>query len=1541
MGQIFKASQTSLDRVVALKLLPKSMARDRALVERLYREAKAAARIIHPNVVQIYSVGEEHGVPYFAMEYVEGDDLEKMLSGGRRFTLEEAIDLVAAVALALSAAGELGIVHRDIKPANIMITKAGVVKVTDFGLAKPTASADAMNITQAGYIVGTPTYMSPEQAEGTDVDIRSDMYSLGVVFYELLTGMPPFIADSPAALIYKHVHEDPRLPSEANEAVPPELDSILLKCLAKKKEDRYTSPGDFLADLLALRRNLGVEAGNTIVFDTSQAERFVGKTPPPVDSAVSTKPRDTVESKSPFAALTTIMGAVVAGVVIIVAVGGYLLYRKSHTSGGPDTPVPQPPVVSTQPPPPRKGDVQVDFAFLETAIPKGTTCLLRSKDGASPLPYTRLNLKEGSYSIMLTRDGYLPLVRTFTVEEGEVLPALRPELFQMEPRPELVAAYDDAKKLLEQEDLEGALAALEKAMNLDPGYLDTAALAASIKTTLDSAVKAREEKWEKATEFYAKGEFEHAVKLLKDINTDNIHFTEAQNIIKLAEDRLAELAKIRTACMEAIKKGEVSNAEKELAALEKVAGERPAAQIFLRENKRLLAELRDHMAAADSKDLSDAEKKKRLLAIMKIAPLYKPARTAAEKLDERLQARSIAQGMLATAQGLFDKDQFQECIDTIAKAREAWSEGLPGMDELAERARLGTVRLGLSDTLAAWRQVLCGAAPARNPFVDAALADKTRTYVSGAPFPVRKFDIVLTGFTETQNGIDADVSFMVVLDPTPAGEFMLNGVLKTSFILSGASYYVKAVTLGNGDAKGDSEEADPGKLQRGTVKSRDGALVRVDFDSPDTIPLGETVLFYGEGEVVLFPYSDKVALRRPKVVARGRVLRRVPGGVTVDIGAPVEPVAEGTLAVYDPGQPAVTTPPRVLSLKGTVASSTTSTPIELKADVANPDDAPAAFSWSATGGRLLAELTPTPVNTWYPPSEPGKFKVAVALKTGAEKTSSAEVEIEGLGPTGKLPQGYRSEGLLSIGGGVFQQVRHIAFDSANNAYVLDGLARKIVVLAAGTLRTAGEYALPRGGDFQAIAVYGGKIYLLDTTRAAIIRCALDEKEGLKPEVSFGGKGNGNGFLNKPVDFAILRDGTILVVDQMSQSIESFAPDGRFLFSIGAPGKSTGNLDKPVAIVADKSNDYHVLDAGRSAVLHFRVARLIGESILAERDVPAADMAYDAFMDRLVVLSENGDGYARTNFTWKKIFAGGTEVGQVKDPVTVAADRMGVLYVADRRGKAVELFREDAFAGQLGGEILDSVDRFAIAGDGSMYLLDGRNALVGKISSQGALIGRFGGRGKGAVMNSPGDIEAGPDGSLYILDQQRRQVLKFSSAGELLGTIGESGKLPAKQLLQPIDMFVSGDHIYVLQDTGQYCVHIYSAKDGSLLQAFPGMNDERLRSVQAVAADAAGNIRVVVARKPLHVFSPQGGLVTVGKTNLTPVNASAASPDGTIAFLDGARNVLYVFGPGDEEKLVAVDLSKLVQEPLDISTDAFGGIWVLGNRGHLVRLVPVW
>jgi serine/threonine protein kinase len=255
MGVVYSAKDPLIGRTVAIKTINLGLMReDKAEYEgRFYQEAKAAGCLSHPNIVTIYDVGKSDDVAYIAMEFLEGRELRDILNDGQRLSVDQALDIVIQVALGLDYAHEHGIIHRDVKPSNIMVIRDGHVKITDFGIARMASSTVR---TQTGMVLGSPKYMSPEQVMGQSIDLRSDIFSLGVLLYELLTGKTPFNGENISAIMYQTVNTVPPAPSTLNPGVNEMLDLIIAKAMAKELDDRYQNAKELANDLRVCRGTL-------------------------------------------------------------------------------------------------------------------------------------------------------------------------------------------------------------------------------------------------------------------------------------------------------------------------------------------------------------------------------------------------------------------------------------------------------------------------------------------------------------------------------------------------------------------------------------------------------------------------------------------------------------------------------------------------------------------------------------------------------------------------------------------------------------------------------------------------------------------------------------------------------------------------------------------------------------------------------------------------------------------------------------------------------------------------------------------------------------------------------------------------------------------------------------------------------------------------------------------------------------------------------------------------------------------------------------
>ncbi|MFM7880033.1 MAG: Stk1 family PASTA domain-containing Ser/Thr kinase [Acidimicrobiaceae bacterium] len=342
MAEIFQARDILLDRPVAMKVLFPEFATDPAFVERFRREAQAAANLNHPNIVAVYDWGKVNNTYYIAMEYVNGRTLADILKQSGTLTPMQVCDVMSEVASALISAHQNGVIHRDIKPGNILVSTTGQVKVADFGIARALGAGVEQGLTQTGAVMGTATYFSPEQAQGVSTDQRSDIYSLGVVMYEMLSGTAPFTGENAVAIAYKQVHEYAMPLDQRLASIPPEVAAIVAKCMEKSPADRYSSAEEvrdelrrFVEGMPVLAVSAKKEAGRTtqvlpqtdvnattVISAQDAATELLPKTSATKNVKTNYPPYD---DKSPQRTAVFVFGALFAAIILLA--GGLFLYQ--------------------------------------------------------------------------------------------------------------------------------------------------------------------------------------------------------------------------------------------------------------------------------------------------------------------------------------------------------------------------------------------------------------------------------------------------------------------------------------------------------------------------------------------------------------------------------------------------------------------------------------------------------------------------------------------------------------------------------------------------------------------------------------------------------------------------------------------------------------------------------------------------------------------------------------------------------------------------------------------------------------------------------------------------------------------------------------------------------------------------------------------------------------------------------------------------------------------------------------------------------------
>ena len=333
MAEVYLAEQRSLGRQVALKVLNHSLSTDASYVQRFQNEARAAASLVHPNIVQIYEVGNDNGFHFIAQEYVAGKNLNQILDREGAFQPALVLDILRQVVSALCKAHELAIVHRDIKPENILLSNSGEVKVADFGLAR-VQNTDTKTLTQVGVAMGTPLYMSPEQVEGRTVDVRSDIYSLGVSCYHLLAGIPPHTGDTALAIAVQHLHNTPEALENVRSDVPSAMSRIVHKMLAKKPEGRHAAPSELLVELRELTQIAAQEGWASASEDWSMSEWIATE---PARTRKGEELQQFMKAESRLQTVGANWGRVAIGLVVAALLGllfGAITRPRLYLAGG-------------------------------------------------------------------------------------------------------------------------------------------------------------------------------------------------------------------------------------------------------------------------------------------------------------------------------------------------------------------------------------------------------------------------------------------------------------------------------------------------------------------------------------------------------------------------------------------------------------------------------------------------------------------------------------------------------------------------------------------------------------------------------------------------------------------------------------------------------------------------------------------------------------------------------------------------------------------------------------------------------------------------------------------------------------------------------------------------------------------------------------------------------------------------------------------------------------------------------------------------------
>lgn len=713
MGQVYLGRQVSLDRKVAVKVMPKSMSSNPSAIKRFEREAKSAANLVNPNVVQIYHFGVERDVPYFAMEFVEGKDLDVMIKEGHKFSVEETIEIMTGVLKALAAASRQNLVHRDIKPGNIMISSDDVVKVMDFGLAKVAEMQD-QTITQAGMIIGTPHYMSPEQGKGEELDTRSDIYSLGVVWYQLLTGELPFKADTPTAMIYQHAYEQPLPPRSINPEIPEGVEQMVLKMMEKDPANRYQKPKETLEDLNYFR--MGTLTPGAFTPSSTPPSSVHSDVTMPISQADI---RREGRSRAPM-----IIGLALLAVLVVGALGVFLFWADLF--GTPEIVKPDNTGTAvstgnsagaTTGQKTSEGTITADKGEKTAILPLSELEDLLSDD-------VRVEMKEpgrtesivvdfhdvrkqwGPYNFKFSRGkGYLPITHVVSLDNNGVSPPFSELDLSFVPRGELKDPYDEGERnYIEAEThfkgdrmkealtaYKQALSSFEIAAQLDPEYRNLPKRIPDCKAKIKAieTETTRDKKiYDQAQAMFTGQDYEEAIKKLDTIPDRSAYAAQKKALMGRADDKIKQ---IRTNLGDAERYIKTGEFDKAWTSLERVfADQRDNREAEELSKKRDMAK---KMAAAGFEAFAKQDyetAKAELKNLLEISPDFEKAKTdfdiASRKVAEEQARLSRIEELLSAAEVDFRNGKYEDAIKRTSEILDKLEKGHAEAERLKRKA---------------------------------------------------------------------------------------------------------------------------------------------------------------------------------------------------------------------------------------------------------------------------------------------------------------------------------------------------------------------------------------------------------------------------------------------------------------------------------------------------------------------------------------------------------------------------------------------------------------------------------------------------------------------------------------------------------------------------------------------------------------------------------------------------------------------------------------------------------------------------------------